>query len=137
DGKVKRVDIGTGTVVTLCSTEGNVHGGSWSPRGIILFPISPTGALYRVAATGGEAVPATTLDEKAGELSHRLPWFLPDGRHFLYSVRNQDQVGKSALYAGDLDSKERSLVLKGEVHAAFVPAGEFLIFTSAGIVDRP
>jgi serine/threonine protein kinase len=135
--KLKRVDSGGGTVQTLCTTQGASHGASWSSRGVILFANSPASALYRVSATGGSPVPVTSLDEAAGEVSHRLPWFLPDGRHFLFSVRNQDQVNKSAVYLGDLDSKERTLVLKGEAHAAYVPAGGFLVFAAANTADSP
>ncbi|MCH6556377.1 MAG: hypothetical protein IH797_07220, partial [Chloroflexi bacterium] len=36
---------------------------------------------------GGEATPITTLDQDAGENSHRFPWFLPEGRHYLYLAR--------------------------------------------------
>ena len=136
DGKVKRIDLAGGTVLTLCSTEGNVHGASWSSRGVILFPESQRGALSRVAASGGTPARVTTLDKTAGEISHRLPWFLPDGRHFLFTVRNQE-VAKSAVYVGDLDSKERIPVLKASGHAAYVPVGGFLVFTAAGIGDAP
>jgi serine/threonine protein kinase len=137
DCKLKRIDVAGGTVLTLCTTEGNLHGASWSSRGVILFPISPNGALYRIEASGGTHVPVTTLDRDAGEVSHRLPWFLPDGRHFLFSVRNQEQFAKSAIYVGDLDSKERTLVFKGEGHAVYVPAGGFLIVATGGITDGP
>jgi eukaryotic-like serine/threonine-protein kinase len=135
DGRLKRVDIGGGNVLNLCATEGNVHGASWSGRGIILFSISPNGSLYRVDATGGTPVAVTTL--AADEISHRLPWFLPDGRHFLFSVRNQEQAAKSAIYVGDLDSKDRTLVLNGAGHAAYVPAGGLLVYAMGGTVDGP
>ena len=145
EGKLKRIDIAGGAVVTLCVTEGNAYGASWSPRGIILFPNSATSALYRIPATGGTPVPATTLDEAAGEVSHRLPWFLPDGRHFLFTVRNRTSSGdprdvrdnKSAVYVGDLDSKLKTLVLSTEAHPSYVPSGGFLLFTTSGIASSP
>jgi eukaryotic-like serine/threonine-protein kinase len=65
DGKLKRINIAGGPVLTLCATEGNLHGASWSSRGVILFPNSPTSALYRVAASGGTPAPVTTLDQAA------------------------------------------------------------------------
>jgi eukaryotic-like serine/threonine-protein kinase len=137
EGKLKRIDLAGGAVLTLCGTEGIFHGASWSPRGIILFPSAPAGPLSTVPATGGALTPVTTLDEAAGEVSHRLPWFLPDGRHFLYTVRNQDQTGKSAVYIGDLDSKSRTMVYKGEGQAVYVPAGGYLLYVPGGIVEGP
>ena len=50
------------------------------------------------------------MDHASGEISHRFPWFLPDGRHFLYAVRNRS-MDKSAIYSGDLDSPERKEVM--------------------------
>jgi eukaryotic-like serine/threonine-protein kinase len=137
DGKLKRIDIGGGSVMTLCATEGNAYGGSWSSRGVILFPNSATSALYRIPATGGTPVPVTTLDPSAGEVSHRLPWFLPDGRHFLFAVRSQAQEARSGVYVGDLDSRQRTLVLQKEGHAAYVHTGRFLIFTTSGTALSP
>jgi serine/threonine protein kinase len=136
EGKLKRIDLSGGAVLTLCAAEGNVHGASWSSRGVIVFPSSATGPLQRVSAAGGAPTPATALDQSGGEVSHRLPWFLPDDRHFLYTVRNVDQ-GKSAVYVGDLESSARSVVLQAEAHAAYTPHGGFLVYTTGGNVDGP
>jgi hypothetical protein len=49
----------------------------------------------------------TVLDTSAGDLLHRSPFFLPDGRHFLYvavAPREQGATGPRALYVGSLDS---------------------------------
>jgi eukaryotic-like serine/threonine-protein kinase len=135
-GKLKRVDVSGGAVVTVCATEGNSYGASWSPGGVILFPMSATSGLFRVSATGGSPSPATTLDEAAGEVSHRLAWFLPDGRHFLFTVRNQ-AFGKDGVYVGDLDSKQKTLVLHKPGHAAYVPFGQVLLLTAAGTGASP
>ena len=144
--KLKRIDIGGGPVLTLCDSLGGSTFGSWSSRGLILFSNSGSSGLFRVAAAGGTPVPVTTLDTVAGDVSHRLAWFLPDGRHFLFTIRNHDPVTKSGLYVGDLDanpdSKERHLLFKGEVHAVFVPGAHgadqgYLLYTSSGIEDVP
>jgi Tol biopolymer transport system component len=78
----------------------------------------------------------TSLDQAAGEVSHRLPSFLPDGRHFLYTARNLD-FQKSAVYVADLESSTRSLVLQSDSHAAYTPNGEFLLYTTGGSTDAP
>jgi eukaryotic-like serine/threonine-protein kinase len=135
EGRLKRLDLSSGGVMTLASEDSNVHGATWSSRGVIVYPLSGTSGLFRVPASGGEATPATTLDEAAGEISHRLPFFLPDGRHFIYTVRNVDQAGKSAVYVGDLDSKQRTLLLRGEGHAQFVTEGGYLVYALKGSTD--
>jgi eukaryotic-like serine/threonine-protein kinase len=135
-GKLKRVDVSGGAVMTLCATEGNSFGASWSPLGVIVFSNSPTSGLYRISATGGSPVAATTLDDAAGEVSHRLPWFLPDGRRFLFTVRSQSP-GKEGVYAGDLDSTQKTLVVQEPGRAAYVPLGGILLLTPTPMRASP
>jgi hypothetical protein len=52
----------------------------------ILFSRGITGIL-RVSSSGGMVTPVTQLDASRQERSHRFPQFLPDGRHFLFTVR--------------------------------------------------
>jgi Tol biopolymer transport system component len=94
DGKLKIIDIAAGTPVILTDApEG--RGGSWSPEGIIVFASSSNGALQRVSADGGDSSPATILDAKAD--NHRAPWFLPDGKHFVYSGRRPEHFVRLSL----------------------------------------
>ena len=134
-GNLKRVEIAGGAVVTLAPADGNVHGASWSSRGDIVFPRSATGPLYRISQNGGTAVPATTMDEQAGEVSHRLPWFLPDERHFLYTARYRGSEERGAIYVGDLDSKEKILVMRGAGHAQY--AVGLMVYTERGVDESP
>ena len=85
-------------------------GGTWSQDGVIVFAPNVTGPLYRVAASGGTPSPVTRLDVEAGEISHRDPWFLPDGTHFLYAaVKAANQA--TTIRVGSLDSPAESRVL--------------------------
>jgi hypothetical protein len=53
---------------------------SWNQRDAILSrPNSRSGA-----ATGGDSVEVTALDQKRKEIGQGWPAFLPDGKHFLY-----------------------------------------------------
>ncbi len=94
EGKLKRLAIGGREPRLVCDAPAG-RGGGWSAGGtsgeeVILFaPRAQTG-LHRVSPNGGEATPVTTLDRAVGELSHRRPTFLPDGRHFLYVVLTKD-----------------------------------------------
>ena len=86
DGKLKKVDSAGGMIQTICDAEAG-GGGSWGPDGTILFAPSTASALYRVSASGGQPVAVTKLDASRHETYHRYPFFLPDGRHFLYVAR--------------------------------------------------
>jgi hypothetical protein len=63
------------------------------------------GPLQRVTATGGVAAPATPFDA-AGEISHRWPSFLPDGRRFIYGASIKHwQSAPIELRLGSLDGE--------------------------------
>jgi hypothetical protein len=100
-GKVKRAALSGGPPVTLCETPGVGIGGSWNRDGVIVFGtnISP---IYRAAAGGGSCGPLLKLDTVVRETFHARPWFLPDGRRFLYLSRTDD-IDKSGLFIGSLD----------------------------------
>src|SRR5262249_59602690 len=90
----------------------DARGGSWSKDNVILFAPDYNTALMRVNAQGGSPQPATKLD-LSRHTTHRWPWFLPDGRHFLYLATNhsggiRDQNG---IYFASLDGKENKLLV--------------------------
>ncbi len=122
DGKLKRVDASdpslTGKPVTICNSP-YYAGGAWGRDGTILFS-NGEGTLYRVAATGGTPVPATKLDAEKHEHSHSYPWFLPDGRHFLYSAAGAPAgTERVIIKAGSLDSTETKILVESESNAIF------------------
>jgi Tol biopolymer transport system component len=124
-GKLKRVGLAGGPSLPVCdATQG--RGGSWSPQGVIVFAPDTSGPLLRVPSSGGVATPVTTLDASRGEVSHRFPWFLPDGRHFLFTGRSTDP-SKNAIYAGDLQSGEQRRILEVSSNAAYAAPG-YLLF---------
>jgi Tol biopolymer transport system component len=91
-----------------------------------VFAANTNGPLYRVPAAGGSAAPVTRLDQSREEVSHRFPWFLPDGHHFLYTGRSTDP-GKNAIYVSDTESEERRQIIAVSSNAAYAPPG-FLLF---------
>jgi Tol biopolymer transport system component/tRNA A-37 threonylcarbamoyl transferase component Bud32 len=101
NGKLKRVDLG-GPVQDLCDSILG-RGGSWSPRGVIVFSRAPVSPLFQVPASGGQRVQLTNLDSSRQEISHAWPQFLPDGRHFLYMAASASPQS-SAIFLGDLDA---------------------------------
>jgi Tol biopolymer transport system component len=138
DGKLKRVQASGGGLQVLADASLG-RGGTWNSEGVIVFAPSGRGGLYRVSATGGTPVQVTDLDPKVNEASHRWPWFLPDGRHFLYLgwngsdspvAGNAPQSGKrqAAIYAGSLDSKERVLVTDSSIRRPMYVRPGYMLF---------
>ncbi len=126
-GKLHKIDASGGPPEDLCDTP-RARGGAWNQNGTILFAAEIRGGLKRVDAAGGTPVAATELGPH--ETTHRWPWFLPDGRHFLY-FSNGESNADSAIYAGALDSKDRVLVLHNDSNAIYVEPG-YLLFVRQG-----
>jgi serine/threonine protein kinase len=117
-GKLKRVDIGGGIAQVLCDAA-RMTGGAWSSKGIILFGSDYGSALFQVPATGGEPKPVTVMDAKHLNFGHSNPYFLPDGKHFLFKIRgNADPLG---VWVGSLDSSEVKQVLNESTNAVYAP----------------
>ena len=124
-GKLKKVEVVGGPAQTLCDAAAG-RGGTWNRTGVIVFTPGILDSLYRVPAAGGNATPLIALDQSLGEDSLRCPWFLPDGRHFLYTARDADQE-KSTIYVGDLESKQKRRILNANSNAVYAPPG-FVVF---------
>jgi eukaryotic-like serine/threonine-protein kinase len=126
DGKLKTVDLEGGSTQIVCDVPLG-RGGAWGPSGEILFSPAPTAALMRVSASGGTPVPITKLDATL-HTSHRWPFFLPDGKHFLYIALHHD-ASKSAnntLFYASLDGRENRPLFRSQTNAVY--AGGFLLF---------
>ncbi|MDQ2842478.1 MAG: hypothetical protein M3Y72_15815 [Acidobacteriota bacterium] len=65
--------------------------------------------------------PLTSPAKPKQELSHRWPWFLPDGRHFLYSVYSSRKEN-SGIFVGDIASGHAQQALPNQSNAAYVDA---------------
>jgi Tol biopolymer transport system component len=119
NGKLNKVDVTGGPPLTVCDAPGAYLSGTWNRDDLILFSFSgaPGGRIHRVSASGGASSPVTTPDPNSGETQHYLPFFLPDGRHFLYAALGQP--GPLGIYVTSIDSKEQKLLLGGASHAKY------------------
>jgi Tol biopolymer transport system component/predicted Ser/Thr protein kinase len=130
-GKLKRVDVLGGPVITICEVQ-NGSAGTWSPNGTILFSVWGSAGrkpvLLRVAAAGGAVTEATELDASRHEVGHSWPTFLPDGRHFLYSAEMRPGWPKFArqIRIGELDSPTTRLVAEAQSRFEYSSTGHLL-----------
>jgi eukaryotic-like serine/threonine-protein kinase len=134
---LKKVSISGGYPQTL-SEVARGYFGSWGTDGVIAFSGAGTNTLSRVSEAGGAPSPMTTLDQSRGEFVHTFPWFLPDGRHFLYgAVRAAGPRAERWVCAGSLDSKETNCLLKADSVAVYAPPGYLLYLRGGTLMAQP
>ena len=124
--KLKTIEIGGGASQAVCDVTIG-RGGAWGPGGEIVFSPAPTAALMLVSASGGTPTPLTSLDP-ALHTSHRWPFFLPDGKHFLYLAMHHDpsKSSNNAIYYASRDGHENRLLIHAQTNAIY--AAGFLLF---------
>jgi serine/threonine protein kinase len=128
DGKIKKIDAGGGAPIAVCDAV-NPRGGCWSSDGSILFAPDFQSPIFRVSGEGGKPEPVTSIDTTRNESSHRWPFALPDGKHFLYFSRISSTAGEAeghAVYAATIDGKENKLVVHTTANAIY--ASGYLLF---------
>jgi eukaryotic-like serine/threonine-protein kinase len=100
DEKLKKVSIDGGAPVLVAEAI-NPRGHAWSADDTVFVTTSNNAGISRVPARGGKLEPYTTLQK--GELSHRWPMVLPDGKTILFSVWNDAgwEVSRISAHRGD------------------------------------
>jgi serine/threonine protein kinase/Tol biopolymer transport system component len=125
NGKLFKIDASGGRPQALCDV-GENRGGTWNRDGVILF--GGLEGLYRVSAQGGTPVLATKVAPR--EEAHRWPYFLPDGRHFVF-LADASSAEDHHIRAGSLDSQERQILFGAVSRIAYAPPG-YLLYVSQG-----
>jgi Tol biopolymer transport system component len=133
-GDLKKLALAGGTVQRICSLpHPSFAGGTWNGEGTIVFAAGAQSAsLFSVAAAGGEAKPLTAHDESRAETGHWLPWFLPDGRHFLFDV-GSTQEESAGVHVASIDAPaQRRRLLPGGTRVVY--ASGQLLFVRGGVL---
>jgi len=118
-GKLKTIDAAGGPVVTICDAAG-ARGGTWNQSGVILFATTWSG-IYRVPSSGGAPAEITKPDSSRKQLSHRWPYFLPDGRHYFYLAANfaGGNIETASVYLSSIDSGQTKLLFHARSNIAY------------------
>jgi eukaryotic-like serine/threonine-protein kinase len=129
--RLMKAEMNGAPPVAICDAPAG-RGGSWNREGVILFTPNPTSGLFRVSASGGEPQPVTKLDP-ANETTHRWPWFLPDGRQFVYlATQGTGIAGRGTIWLASLDRPDRTALVQTLTNA--IPAAGRLLFTREGML---
>ena len=134
DGQLKKIDVAGGPPQVLCDapTGGRTTGGTWNSDGTIVFGVGGSSGLLRVSAGGGTPVPVTQPDAAKKETAHRHPWFLPDGRHFLFTVTTGPggSFSVNSVHVGSLDGEPPKVLTEADAQGIY--ASGFLLFVRDG-----
>jgi eukaryotic-like serine/threonine-protein kinase len=126
DKELKITDLNGGTPQAIAAT-GSGRGGTWGADGVILYAPDTQAPIMRVSARGGPPVAVSHIDQSL-HTSHRWPFMLPDGKHFLYSAINHDpsKSANDGIYFASLDARENYLLVKSLSNAIY--ANGYILF---------
>ena len=132
EGKLKRIDADGQNLQVICDAP-NGRGGAWNRDGMIVFAPNAVGGLSKVNAAGGMPIPVTHADSS---FNHRFPYFLPDGRHFLFTV-SFSKNGEDGTYVGSLDSPDIKRIIAGGSSDAIYASGYLLLVRDGKLLAQP
>jgi Tol biopolymer transport system component len=124
--KLKKIDAGGGPVIALADVDGG-RGGTWGPDGTIVFSRKPQQeGLYQVSSAGGPVSEVTHYTKERKDDSHRWPWMLPDGRHFVFymssttlTATNMDQDQVAGIYYVDRKTAKQTRLMPSDSGAQY------------------
>lgn len=127
DGSLKKISISGGAPQALCRILGQIRGIWWGLDNRIYFGHIQNG-ISVVPATGGEPQLLTTMDSASGEISHRLPQLLPDGKSLLFTIKQSaiSTFDDALIAVQDLNSGTRTILIHGGSNARYVPTGHLV-----------
>ena len=126
--QIMKVSLSGGSPIPV--TEVNtIFGMSWDKAGTIIFADQTNGALKAVPDSGGTAVSFTELNAAANEVSHRLPYVLPDGS-VLFTVLRYKYVtpdwSKAQIWVRNAKTGNRTLLIENGTDAKYSGNGRLL-----------
>jgi eukaryotic-like serine/threonine-protein kinase len=133
-GELYRISLSGGPAIKLYESAIPLKGATWSSAGIIFSPAAKSG-LVLVREGGGPLETLTVPDASKGEVSHRWPSILPDGRHVLFTIKKEgittfDQ-GEVALL--DLETRTYKTLIRGATFARYLSTG-YLVFARGSTI---
>jgi len=137
NGKLKRSDLSGGNAQVLCDAA-RLVGGTWNKDGVIVFAPDYRTSLVQTSAEGGEPKPLPMQASYSDDERHRFPYFLPDGRHFLFLREVGDQLNPTTrgISAGSLDSPEIKQISSDDSGVVYAPQGDLIFVRNDVLVAQ-
>jgi serine/threonine-protein kinase len=124
DGKLKKISVEGGAPLTLCDIgSADIRGAAWGPEDTIAFAGTGSAGLSVVSGEGGIPAPLTVLDTTKGEVAHRWPSFLPNGKAVLFTVVDGEGLHVETLL---LESGERRRLISHGANPLYADSGHLV-----------
>jgi hypothetical protein len=137
-GGWKKYPLAGGPVASIAGTPTLAKGATWCQGGVIAS-IAPSTGLLWVPDSGGPAQILTTPDAVRGEVSHRWPDILPDGRHVLMTIKTSDILtfDDADIAVLDLDTHTWDTIIRGGSYARYAPTGHIVYSRDGALLAAP
>ena len=118
--EIQKVPITGGAPIAITSVARN-RGASWGQDDTIIFAPTPNSGLMVVSANSGEPTVLTELAD--GELTHRWPQVLDDGKVLFTSHTGSTEFDNAQIELFDPATGERQVVVRGGSYGRYVEDG--------------
>jgi Tol biopolymer transport system component len=125
-GGLKTVSLADGLIVTLVADADYYAGGAWGTDDRITF--GRADALSQISATGGAVTPLTQLNRGKGELAHRWPTVVADGKIVLFTVVTGSARAAAHIEALTLATGTRQILVDPGIVPLYAPSGHLIFF---------
>ncbi|MBI4473306.1 MAG: protein kinase [Acidobacteria bacterium] len=126
-GSLFKIAIAGGPAQLLVEASG-ASSGTWNRDDVILFDAADS--IHRISAAGGVSTVILGPDKSKQEIRYRFPYFLPNGKDFLFLVESA-AAGKTEIRAASLDGGVVTSLVNVNSRAVYSLAG-YLLFHRAG-----
>ncbi|MDE3135074.1 MAG: serine/threonine-protein kinase, partial [Acidobacteriota bacterium] len=138
EGKLKKAAIAGGEPQNLANLLGSARGGSWGSKGVIIYAPDSGGPLWRVNADGTDVAPLTDKLMAARDATHRWPFFLPDGDHFLmYAGGFTGENRANGIYISSLSKREKVELVSTLSNPGYADGRLYYLDANGSLVAAP
>ena len=130
DGKLKKIPVGGGAAVTLCSAPA-LRGATWNNDGTIIFAPMTVSFLRQVSDAGG--VPKGLTQINRGDAAHGWPELLPGNRVMLFAVGTVTD----RIVAQSVSSGERRDIVPGGTAPHYAATGHLIYAQGGNLMAAP
>jgi len=130
EGNLQRIAAAGGRPEVICAAPAS-SGGSWGRDDLILFKAGNEPGLQIVSADGGE--PRVLTHPEPPENNHIWPWFLPDGKRFLFLGDSPETEGHS-IRSGSVDSGSTEALFHAISSVTYAEPG-YVLYTRGGALE--
>ena len=135
-GTLNRVPVEGGVPSILYEVHEAEYGADWGRDRDIVFSTGWGGGLSRISCEGGKPE-VLTRPKTPGEISHRLPRFLPDGKSVIFTIMKEPWDTHPAVALLDLASRTYRVLVEDAADARYVPTGHLIFLRQGTLMAVP